>query len=167
MRKQYDDFTQLKLKDMSKTMSDMTYKYVNPDTKEPTRVPAAHYEKILDQIKEQYLSEITSKQFLTIMFNQLKALKQEDEKYFQQALICLDLNLKPNDLRIDEQIALAMTYDDMEKRQELTKRDFHFLNDTIIETFKETKNNPEIQAQIIQESNEYEAREQEEMEMDY
>ena len=26
MRKQYDDFTQLKLKDMSKTISDMTYK---------------------------------------------------------------------------------------------------------------------------------------------
>ena len=31
MRKQYDDFTQLKLKDMSKTISDMTYKYINND----------------------------------------------------------------------------------------------------------------------------------------
>ena len=32
MRKQYDDFTQLKLKDMSKSISDMTYKYINPET---------------------------------------------------------------------------------------------------------------------------------------
>ena len=31
MRKQYDDFTQLKLKDMSKCISDMTYKYINPE----------------------------------------------------------------------------------------------------------------------------------------
>ena len=40
MRKQYDDFTQLKLKDMSKTISDMTYKYINPETQTPTVVPA-------------------------------------------------------------------------------------------------------------------------------
>ena len=38
MRKQYDDFTQLKLKDMSKSISDMTYKYINPDTNAPTKV---------------------------------------------------------------------------------------------------------------------------------
>ncbi len=52
MRKQYDDFTQLKLKDMSKSISDMTFKYINPETQEPTRVPAVHYEKILDQVTE-------------------------------------------------------------------------------------------------------------------
>ena len=34
MRKQYDDFTQLKMKDMCKAMSDMTYRYINPDTDE-------------------------------------------------------------------------------------------------------------------------------------
>ena len=43
MRKQYDDFTQLKLKDMSKSISDMTYKYLNPETQTPTKVPPAHY----------------------------------------------------------------------------------------------------------------------------
>ena len=47
MRKQYDDFTQLKPKEMSKAISDMTYKYINPDTQEPTKVPFSHYEKIL------------------------------------------------------------------------------------------------------------------------
>ena len=43
MRKQYDDFTQLKIKDMSKSISDMTYKYINPETQAPTRVPPVHY----------------------------------------------------------------------------------------------------------------------------
>ena len=81
MRKQYDDFTQLKLKDMSKSISDMTYKYINPETQEPTRVPPVHYEKILDQVTEKYMSDITSRQFLTIMYNQLSSLKKEDEKY--------------------------------------------------------------------------------------
>ena len=80
MRKQYDDFTQMKLKDMCKSMSDMTYTYINPDSGEPTKVPPSHYEKILEAVKENYMGEITSRQFLTIMYNQLNALKKEDEK---------------------------------------------------------------------------------------
>ena len=32
MRRQYDDFTQLKIKDMSKVISDMTYKYINEES---------------------------------------------------------------------------------------------------------------------------------------
>ena len=68
MRKQYDDFTQLKLKDMSKSISDMTYKYINPVTQTPTVVPPQHYEKILDQVQEQYMSDITARQFLVIMY---------------------------------------------------------------------------------------------------
>ena len=61
MRKQYDDFTQLKLKDMSKYISDMTYKYINPTTGTPTNVPPLHYEKILNQVQEQYMGEIHTK----------------------------------------------------------------------------------------------------------
>ena len=34
MRKQYDDFTQMKLKDMCKNISDMPYTYINPETQE-------------------------------------------------------------------------------------------------------------------------------------
>ena len=80
MRRQYDDFTQMKLKDMSKSISDMTYTYLNPETGEPTKVPPVHYEKILDQVTEKYMADVTSRQFLTIMYNQLTALKKEDEK---------------------------------------------------------------------------------------
>jgi len=161
MRKQYDDFTQLKLKDMSKVMSDMTYKYINPETQEPTKVPAMHYEKILDQVTEKYMSEITSKQFLTIMYNQLNSLKKEDEKYFNQALLCIDLGINPKDLRINEQIALEVTNSYIEDRKENEKRNFHFLSDDIVESFDSSKNDPSLQAQIIRDSNKYEEREDE------
>ena len=153
MRKQYDVFTQLKLKDMSKTISDMTYKYINPETGTPTNVPALHYEKILNQAQEQYMGEITSRQFLTIMFNQLSALKKEDEKYFNQALLCMDMGINPKDLRINEQIAITYTYDFMCNKQKEEKKDFHFLNQDIAEAYQESKNNQDLQAYAVRTSN--------------
>ena len=159
MRKQYDDFTQLKLKDMSKSISDMTYKYINPETQTPTKVPPQHYEKILDQVTEKYMADITSRQFLTIMYNQLSALKKEDEKYFNQALLCMDIGLNPKDLRLDEQIALEYSNGFIEDKKIAEKKDFHFLDIDIVSSFEEAKNNPALQAQIVRESNKYEDRE--------
>ena len=156
MRKQYDDFTQLKLKDMSKSISDMTYKYINPETQAPTKVPPQHYEKILDQVTEKYMADITSRQFLTIMYNQLSALKKEDEKYFNQALLCMDIGLNPKDLRLDEQIALEYSNGFIEDKKIAEKKDFHFLDTDIVSSFEEAKNNPALQAQIVRESNKYE-----------
>ena len=153
MRKQYDDFTQLKLKDMSKSISDMTYKYINPETDKPTKVPPAHYEKILDQVTEKYMADITSRQFLTIMYNQLNGLKKEDEKYFQQALICIDLGLNPKDLRIDEQIALEYTNEFLNERKQVLKKDNHILDQSIIDFYNDTKENPDIQSHAVKESN--------------
>lgn len=150
MRKQYDDFTQMKLKDMCKNISDMTYTYINPETHEPTKVPAAHYEKILDQVKEQYMEEITSRQFLTIMYNQLSALKKENEKYFQQAILCIDLGINPKDLRVNEQIALGYTYNFLDDKQKAEKKNFHLLNQDIVDAFNESKDSPIIQAQALE-----------------
>ena len=155
MRNQYDDFVQLKEKDMSKYISDMTYEYINPETNAPTRVPASHYEKILGKVREEYMADITSKQFLNIMYTQLNALKKEDEKYFYQALLCMDMNLKPNDLRIDEQIAMAMTYDCIGRMQKENKKNFHFLSEEITGAFSEIKENPDIQREVIKTSQAY------------
>ena len=159
MRRQYDDFTQLKIKDMSKSISDMTYKYINPETQAPTKVPPTHYEKILDQVTEKYMSDITSRQFLTIMYTQLSNLKKEDEKYFNQALLCMDMGLNPKDLRIDEQIAIEYTNDYIEDKKSMEKKNFHFLNEDIVQSFDEAKNNPALQAQVVRESNRFEDRE--------
>lgn len=156
MRKQYDDFTQLKLKDMSKSISDMTYKYINPDTNAPTKVPPAHYEKILAQVTEKYMADVTSKQFLTIMYNQLNSLKKEDERYFREALICLDMGLNPKDMRIEEQVALNYASDFVVERQAQLKKDFHFLNEEITEAYSYGKEDRFIQSQSVRESNKLE-----------
>ena len=159
MKKQYDDFTKLKLKDMSKSISDMTYKYINPETNEPTKVPAQHYEKILDQVQEQYMGEITSRKFLDIMYSQLTALKKEDEKYFNQALLCMDIGLNPKDLRIDEQIAIEYTNTFIEDKKNFEKKNFHFLSEDIVKSYDEAKNDPNLQAEVVRESNKFEDRE--------
>lgn len=153
MRKQYDDFTQLKLKDMSKCISDMTYTFINPETHVPTVVPASHYEKILGQIKEAYIGAETNQQILNIVYNQLVGLKKEYEKQFYQSLICMDLGINPKDLRIDNQIALGYIYDYIDDRRAEEKKDFHFLDSEIIDTFDKIKNDPTIQAQAVRESN--------------
>ena len=156
MRKNYDDFLQLKPKAMSKTISDVTYTFINPETQKPTIVPPAHYEKFLEKIHEQALTEVTQNKFLTIMYEALKKLKTEDEKYFTQALMCLDMNLKPNDLRINEQIALGLTYENIEKRKGLEKKNFHILDNQVLDYFENAKSNSEIQADVIRSSEEYE-----------
>lgn len=156
MRKQYDEFIQMKQKDMCKSISDMTFTYINPDTQEPTRVPPSHYEKILDQVVEKYMDEYTSRQFLTIMYNQLNALKKEDEKYFKQALLCLDVGINPKDLRMDEQLALALTYDYMDDKQKTEKKNFHLLNQDIVDTYNKSKENPIKKFRIMEGSREIE-----------
>lgn len=167
MRKQYDDFTQMKVKDMCKSISDMTYTYINPNTGEPTKVPPAHYEKILEQVKEQYMGEITSRQFLTIMYNQLNALKKEDEKYFRQALLCIDMGINPKDLRVDEQIAISFTDDYMEDKQKQEKKNFHLLSQDIVDTYNESKENPMIQARAIEVPDDIDKEQDDDMDYGY
>ena len=121
MRTVYDEVLQMKPKELSKTMEDMTFKFMNPETNQPTRVPASHYEKELSHEIERAIVQTTNRQFLTIMYNQLNALKKEDPKYFFQALICMDNNLNPKDLRMPEQIAMNHTYDYIEEKQ-ISKR---------------------------------------------
>ncbi len=167
MRKQYDDFTQMKLKDMCKTMSDMTYTYIDPDSGKPTKVPPSHYEKILEAVKENYMGKITSKQFLTIMYNQLNALKKEDEKYFRQALLCIDMGINPKDLRVDEQIAISFTDSYMDDKQKQEKKNFHFLSQNIVDTYNESKENPLIQARGIGVSDDMDKEQDDDMDYGY
>ena len=72
------------------------------------------------------------------MYRGLSALKKEDEKYFNQALLCLDMGLNPKDLRINEQISLSYTYDYMEDKQKVEKKNFHLLNEDIVNTFNDS-----------------------------
>ena len=56
MRKFYDDFIQQKPKEMAKTLEDIVFKYPNPETHQPTKVPASHFEKEFGQEVERAIS---------------------------------------------------------------------------------------------------------------
>ena len=93
MNKQFDVFVKMKITEMSKTIHDMTYTYINPETKKPTDVPAKHYQDILKQPVEVMVEEQVKKQFLNIMFKQLKNLKEEEPHLFYQSLLLMDIKL--------------------------------------------------------------------------
>ena len=99
------------------------------------------------------------------MFNQLNALKKEDEKYFYQALICIDNNLNPKDLRIPEQIALNHTYEYLEQKQKMEKKEFHFLDDEISNEYDRAMYDPAIQKDSVELSNFIEAMESRELDI--
>lgn len=150
MQKQYDDFVKLKVKEMSRTISKLTYTYLDPDTKKATVVPASHYEKWLNQNKEETIDQAIQYQFLNVIYTQIKNLKTENPRYFQEALLCLDLNLKPTDMAVDEQLALTATSVMMNMEEETKKKKFHLLDSSFIEYFTETKESPEVQSKLLQ-----------------
>lgn len=149
---------------MSKAISDMTYQYIDPTLNKPTEVPANHYEKILGEVKEQFMNEIASVQFLNIVYKQLDALRKENEKYFNQALLCMDLNLNPSDLRYNERVALDYTNDKLERDKTMLKKEFHLLDQETLNYFDEIKNDPIIQAETIKAINNIESIEKRDFE---
>ncbi len=163
MRTVYDEVLQMKPKELSKTMEDMTFKFMNPETNQPTRVPASHYEKELSHEIERAIVQTTNRQFLTIMYNQLNALKKEDPKYFFQALICMDNNLNPKDLRMPEQIAMNHTYDYIEEKQIQERKQFRFFNQNITNEYQRAISDPSIQAEYMELSNYLENQESREL----
>lgn len=92
------------------------------------------------------------------MYNQLTTLKKEDEKYFTEALLCMDLEINPKDLRINEQIALQFTNDYIEDARKVEKKNYHFLRDDFVEKYIETRDDKDLQGDFIIMSNALERR---------
>lgn len=153
MRKFYDDFIQQKPKEMSKTLEDIVFKYINSETHQPTKVPASHFEKEFGQEVERAISQSVNRQFLSIMYGQLNALKKDNEQLFYQALICIDNNINPKDLRLSEQIAINHTYDYIQEKQKVEKKEFHFFNKEISNEYHRAITDPNIQAEAMEISN--------------
>lgn len=163
MRKFYDDFIQAKPREMAKLIEDMTFKFQNPETQQPTKVPAAHYEKELGQELERTISHAISLRFLSIMCEQLTNFRKENEDLFYKALICIDNGLNPKDLRISEQIALNHSYKCLQQKQIEEKRNFRFFNQEITEEYKRGLTDPDLQAEAMEISNFLENQESREL----
>ncbi len=104
MRKYYDEFGKQPLSKMAQSISDMTYGY------QETKVPAIHYKKLLDKSFEEVVESSVSINLVDTYFKTLKTLHDENPKWFMQALLCLDMKIKPSNIKANEYQALELTY---------------------------------------------------------
>lgn len=151
MNKQFDLFQKMKIKEVCDNISRMTYAYINPDTKEPTVVPAKHYKDLLDQPVEVLVNDQVKKQFLNIMFKQMKALKEEEPVLFNETLLLMDLNKTPDSLELNEEIALKITATQLTENEKELKKGFHLLDNEYLSNYEETKNDSELMADLFSE----------------
>lgn len=149
MKKQFDEFQKMKIKETCKAIHDMTYTYVNPETKKPTDVPAKHYEAILNQTVEETIEERVQLEILNTIYKQILNLKTEYQKDFFRSLVCIEMNLKPNDLSIIEKIALDRTYENILGLMEKEKKKFHFLKENILQSYEEAINDTSLHASLF------------------
>lgn len=130
MNKKYNEFIQEKPSQMAQTISDMTYLY------KETVVPKEHYKKILEEVIEEDMTEIFQYQMLDIVFKNLKHFHDESPQLFFKALMCIFKKVKPNDIRPQEQKALALVTDEFFSNQ----KKYTWLNDELMDYFDEVKN---------------------------
>lgn len=104
MKKYYDEFGKLPLAKMAQSISDMTYSY------QETKVPTAHYKKLLDKSFEEVIETSVSINLVDTYFKTLKTLYDENSKWFMQALLCLDMKIRPSNIKANEYQALELTY---------------------------------------------------------
>ena len=149
MNKQFDLFQKMKIKEVCENISRMTYAYINPDTKQPTVVPSKHYKDILDQPVEVLVNDQVKKQFLNIMFKQMKALKDEEPILFNETLLLMDLNKTPDNLELNEEAALKITATELVENEKTQKKKFHLVDNEYLNAYESTKNDSELMAQLF------------------
>ena len=104
MKTYYDDFKAMTKEKMAGAMENMTYQY------KETRVPKAHYKKLLNTAFEEVVEKSVSINLVNTYFQTMQTLVKENPKWFMQALLCLDLGIKPANIKSDEYRALELSY---------------------------------------------------------
>lgn len=104
MKTNYDEFTKQPVAKMAQSISDMTFMY------DETRVPAKHYKTLLAKPLAEMVEDSVAVNLLNTYFKTLKTLYDENPKWFMQAILCIDMKIKPSTLKSDEYQALELTY---------------------------------------------------------
>lgn len=122
----YDDFTKLPLTKMAQAMSDITYGY------QETQVPKEHYKKALSTGYEELVSANVSVKLVETIYNMLNGLQKESPRLFYQALVLLDMGIKPSTMSAQQYQALSLVSDDFEQHKKA-----HMLNAKTYEDFND------------------------------
>ncbi|WP_321383524.1 hypothetical protein [uncultured Enterococcus sp.] len=100
----YDEFKNLKLTKMADSISNMTYNY------NETVVPKKHYEQQLSVRIEEMLEASVEMNFVNTFVGMLKQLREQNEKMFFQALLCLDMKVNVTNITSQQHHALEETW---------------------------------------------------------
>lgn len=122
----YDDFTKLPLTKMAQAISDITYGY------KETQVPKEHYKKALSAGYEEIVSANVSVKLVETIYNILDGLQKESPRLFYQALVLLDMGIKPSNMSAQQYQALSLVSDDFEQNKKA-----HMLNAQTYENFND------------------------------
>lgn len=122
----YDDFTKLPLTKMAQAISDITYGY------KETQVPKEHYKKALSAGYEEIVSANVSVKLVETIYNMLDGLQKESPRLFYQALVLLDMGIKPSNMSAQQYQALSLVSDDFEQNKKA-----HMLNAQTYENFND------------------------------
>ena len=122
----YDDFTKLPLTKMAQAISDITYGY------KETQIPKEHYKKALSAGYEEIVSANVSVKLVETIYNMLDGLQKESPRLFYQALVLLDMGIKPSNMSAQQYQALSLVSDDFEQNKKA-----HMLNAQTYENFND------------------------------
>ncbi|MCZ2061831.1 hypothetical protein GHJ68_15940 [Enterococcus faecium] len=100
----YDEFVKLPLDKMAQKMEDMTFLY------HETRVPKKHYKERLSVAVEEMIESGVEMNLIATYYRTLEELKKQNGKWFFQALLCLEVGVKPSTIKPSEYQALELTY---------------------------------------------------------
>lgn len=117
----YDEFSRLPKQKMAKAISDMTYLY------QDTHVPKKHYETHLSKSIEEVLEANTQINLINTYFSMLKELKEQNSKWFFQALLCLDTKTNPVNISQIEYEAMEKTWNKFQDEKRKTLLDIDVL----------------------------------------
>lgn len=118
----YDDFKGLAKDKMAQAMTDMTFNY------QETKVPKAHYKKQLDQAFEETVEASVSVNLVGHILGTLQALQKESPRLFFQALLCLDMKIKPASITASQYQAMTATSDIFEQQKRKFMLDKDLIN---------------------------------------
>lgn len=129
----YDDFKGMTAEKMAGSMEDMTYAY------QETRVPKAHYKKMLATGIEQVMEANVEINLIQPYIGIIKQMVGENPKSFYKALLCIDAKITISSIRTSEWEALETMWK-VHKDKEDPNHGSH-LPKTTIDTFREVAKN--------------------------
>jgi len=105
----YDDFSKLPLDKMAQEMENITYLY------KETKVPKKHYKEALSKGYEEMVEASVSVNLVNTIYTTLSALQKESPKLFYEALLSLDMGVKPSNITPAQYQAMEHTYSQYEQ----------------------------------------------------